>query len=84
MGIVWGAGKLSELISYSSENLKNYVQPEEQKAIDPKWQKTAEVARNVSGKAVQVSGYLCKLEDTVVFLSCAIGICSVVHKVVKM
>lgn len=60
-GVVWGAGKLSELISFGSESLKEYVPPAtEKKEIDPKWQKTASVARDVSGKAVKVSGYLCK------------------------
>lgn len=58
-GVVWGAGKLSELITYGSESLKGYVQPVEQKKeIDPKWHTTAKVARNVSGKAVKISGYL--------------------------
>ncbi|XP_042859722.1 spartin-like isoform X2 [Penaeus japonicus] len=58
-GVVWGASKLSELISIGSENLKGYVQPEENKReIDPKWQTTAKVARDVSGKAVKVSGFL--------------------------
>lgn len=58
-GVVWGAGKLSELISYGSESLKDYVQPvAEKKEVDPKWHKTAEVARDISGKAVKVSGYL--------------------------
>lgn len=60
-GVVWGAGKLSELISYGSESLKDYVQPvAEKKEVDPKWHKTAEVARDISGKAVKVSGYLCE------------------------
>ncbi|MPC07924.1 Protein spartin [Portunus trituberculatus] len=55
-GVVWGAGKLSELISYGSESLKDYVQPvAEKKEVDPKWHKTAEVARDISGKAVKVS-----------------------------
>ncbi|XP_047487990.1 spartin-like [Penaeus chinensis] len=58
-GVVWGASKLSELITIGSENLKEYVQPEEnKKEIDPKWQTTAKVARDVSGKAVKVSGFL--------------------------
>nr|XP_027221066.1 spartin-like [Penaeus vannamei] len=58
-GVVWGAAKLSELITIGSENLKEYVQPEEsKKEIDPKWQTTAKVARDVSGKAVKVSGFL--------------------------
>lgn len=60
-GVVWGAGKLSELISFGSESLKDYVQPAAQKKeVDPKWHKTAAVARDVSGKAVKVSGYLCE------------------------
>ncbi|XP_063869375.1 spartin-like isoform X4 [Scylla paramamosain] len=58
-GVVWGASKLSDLISYGSESLKDYVQPmAEKKEVDPKWHKTAEVARDISGKAVKVSGYL--------------------------
>ncbi|XP_069173446.1 spartin isoform X2 [Procambarus clarkii] len=58
-GVVWGAEKLGELISYGSESLKGYVQPVEQKTeIDPKWQTTAKVARDISGKAVKISGYL--------------------------
>ncbi|XP_068216967.1 spartin isoform X2 [Palaemon carinicauda] len=58
-GVVWGAEKLSDLISYGSEALKGHIRPEEQKKeIDPKWQTTAKVARDVSGKAVKVSGYL--------------------------
>ncbi|KAK8731802.1 hypothetical protein OTU49_007270 [Cherax quadricarinatus] len=58
-GVVWGAEKLGELISFGSESLKGYLQPVEQKKeIDPKWQSTARVARDVSGKAVKVSGYL--------------------------
>lgn len=58
-GVVWGAAKLSELISFGSESLKEYVPPAtEKKEIDPKWHKTASVARDVSGKAVKVSGYL--------------------------
>lgn len=61
-GVVWGAAKLSELISFGSESLKDYVPPAtEKKEIDPKWHKTASVARDVSGKAVKVSGYLCKI-----------------------
>ncbi|XP_066977714.1 spartin isoform X3 [Macrobrachium rosenbergii] len=58
-GVVWGAEKLGELISFGSETLKSHIRPEEQKKeIDPKWQTTAKVARDVSGKAVKVSGYL--------------------------
>lgn len=58
-GVVWGAGKLSELISFGSDSLKGYMKPEEQtRDIDPKWHTTAKVARDVSGKAVQVSGFL--------------------------
>ncbi|XP_042231033.1 protein spartin-like isoform X2 [Homarus americanus] len=58
-GVVWGAEKLGELISYGSESLKGYVQPVEQKKeIDPKWHTSAKVARNVSSKAVKISGFL--------------------------
>lgn len=60
-GVVWGAEKLSNLISYGSDKLKDSLEPEAQhRPVDPKWQKTAEVARSVSGTAVKVSGYLCK------------------------
>ena len=60
-GVVWGAGKLSELISFGSDSLKDYVQPATQKKeVDPNWHKTAAVARDISGKAVKVSGYLCE------------------------
>ncbi|KAL7634293.1 UNVERIFIED_CONTAM: hypothetical protein RMT77_015623 [Armadillidium vulgare] len=58
-GVVWGAEKLSNLISYGSDKLKDSLEPEAQhRPVDPKWQKTAEVARSVSGTAVKVSGYL--------------------------
>ncbi|KAK4313193.1 hypothetical protein Pmani_015455 [Petrolisthes manimaculis] len=43
----------------SQETLKTHIQPEvEKREIDPKWHKTAKVARDVSGSAVKVSGYL--------------------------
>ncbi|CAL4109579.1 unnamed protein product [Meganyctiphanes norvegica] len=42
-----------------TDSLKGHIQPEQQKReIDPKWHTTASTARNVSGKAVKVSGYL--------------------------
>lgn len=69
-GVVWGAGKLSELISYGSESLKDYVQPvAEKKEVDPKWHKRAEVARDISGKAVKVSGYLCEFVVFILYYS---------------
>lgn len=68
-GVVWGAAKLSELITFGSDSLKDYVPPATQKKeVDPKWQKTASVARDVSGKAVKVSGYLCKFLPFLYFL----------------
>lgn len=58
-GVVWGAERLGELITMGTDNLKGHIQPEpEKKQIDPKWHSTAATARNVSGKAVKVSGYL--------------------------
>ncbi|XP_076046807.1 spartin isoform X2 [Oratosquilla oratoria] len=58
-GVLWGAEKLGEFITFGSEKLKSSIPQETQaKPIDPKWQNTARVARNVSGSAVKVSGYL--------------------------
>ena len=63
-GVVWGAGKMSKLMSNFSERLQESSAPVSadpaapQTKIDPKLQSTAKAARIVSGKAVQVSSYV--------------------------
>lgn len=65
-GVVWGANKMSQILSDWSEKWQEATPPAgadtalPTKKIDPKLQTTAKAARVVSGKAVQVSGYIRK------------------------
>ena len=56
--LVSGAERAGDLMNRSTPKLLEHIEPEQPKEFNPKVAKSFEVAKNVSGKAVQVTGYI--------------------------
>lgn len=61
LGLIKGAEKTGDLLNYGTPKLLNHISPaNEAKPIPTNVQKSLEVAQDISGKAVQVSGFIGK------------------------